>query len=158
MTEDEDDDLPRPPRLVPVDTHDGDVLITASWLGTGVLAVTSVLAITVSSLESVLVAVSLIMFALGIILFLRAFLFAVSVRREDLIGIGGLFFLAGSAPRRVQWHLLGSFTAQVVIGLGTAIVRPYTALAFGVLAAMYGLGLCGLWGAIHGTFPARPVN
>ncbi|MBI2703719.1 MAG: hypothetical protein HYX32_00290 [Actinobacteria bacterium] len=141
-----------------VDTNDGDALLAASWIGTGVLAVASVVAVASASLESVLIAVSLIMFALGIVLFIRAFLFAVNVRREDLIGIGGLFFLAGSAPRRVQRSLLGSFGAQAAIGLATAIIRPYTALAFAVLASMYGLGLCGLWGAIHGTFPRRPVH
>ncbi len=32
---------------------------------------------------------------------------------------------------------------------------PYTAVAFGVLAPMLGLGLIGLWGARYGTFPAR---
>lgn len=142
----------------PIDTNDGDALLAASWIGTGVLAVASIAAVASAALESVLVAVSLLMFALGIALFIRAFLFAVNVRREDLIGIGGLFFLAGSAPRRVQRSLLGSFGAQAAIGLATAIIGPYTALAFAVLASMYGLGLCGLWGAIHGTFPRRPVN
>lgn len=153
-----DDDTVEPPRLVPVDTHDGDALLVASWAGTVVLAVAAVLAVVSATLEPVLVTVSLLLFAAGIFLFARAFLYAVNVRREDLIGIGGLFFLAGSAPRRVQVRLIGSFVAQITIGLVTAALRPYTALAFAVLASMYGLGMMGLWGAVHGTFPPRPLS
>lgn len=148
---------PARPRLEIVDTHEGDVLLWLSWGGTGLLALVSVAAVLRSSLEVVLLAVSLLMFVLGCLLFARAFLFAVSTRREDLISIGGLFLLLGSAPRRVQANLLGSLGVQVLISLVTAGVRPYTALAFGVLAPMYGLGLTGLWGAIHGTFPRREV-
>lgn len=139
------------------DTRGGEVLLRASWLGTVLLAITCALAIASTALEVVLVAVSSLMFVVGVLAFGRAFLFAVSVRREDLIGVGGLYFLAGSAPRRVQANLLGSFAVQVGIGLVTAAVRPYTALAFAVLAPLYGLGLTGMWGAIHGTFPTRPV-
>jgi len=137
------------------DTHDGDVLIVASWAGTVLLGVTSFAAVTSPALETWLLVVSLLLFAVGVILFARAFLFAVSARREDAIGIGGLFFLAGSAPRRVQAHLLGSLGAEILISLATAAVRPYTALAFGVLAPMYALGMCGMWGAVHGVFPPR---
>ena len=34
-------------------------------------------------------------------------------------------------------------------------VPTFTAVAFGVLAPMLGLGLIGLWGARYGTFPER---
>jgi hypothetical protein len=34
-------------------------------------------------------------------------------------------------------------------------IRPYTAVAFGVLAPMFGLGLNGLFAATYGRFPDR---
>jgi hypothetical protein len=33
----------------------------------------------------------------------------------------------------------------------------YSPLAFGILVPVFGLGLCGLWGARYGTFEPRPV-
>jgi hypothetical protein len=35
-------------------------------------------------------------------------------------------------------------------------VRPYTEVAFGILAPMFGLGLMAMWGGRHGVFAARP--
>jgi len=100
----------------------------------------------------------MVLFFAGIALFLWAFAIAVNRSRADLIGVGGLFFLAGSASRPVQRQLLGSFGLEVVVGLATAAVHPFTPLAFGVLVPMYGLGLCGLWSARYGTFPPRPPD
>ena len=40
--------------------------------------------------------------------------------------------------------------------VAAASIRPFTAVAFGILAPMLGLGLMGLWGARHGRFPAAP--
>jgi hypothetical protein len=34
--------------------------------------------------------------------------------------------------------------------------RPYTEVAFGILAPMFGLGLMGVWGGRYGDFPERP--
>ena len=42
------------------------------------------------------------------------------------------------------------------MAVATAAARPFTPLAFGVLAPMFGLGVMGLWGAKFGTFPPRP--
>jgi hypothetical protein len=44
---------------------------------------------------------------------------------------------------------------QVVVALVTAIARPFTGLAFGILVPVFGLGLAGLWGARRGSFPSR---
>ena len=81
---------------------------------------------------------------------------AIGRSRTDLIGMGGLFFLAGSAPRAVQRSLWASLAVEVVVAVATAAARPFTPLAFGVLAPMFGLGVMGLWGAKFGTFPPRP--
>jgi hypothetical protein len=44
---------------------------------------------------------------------------------------------------------------EILVALTTASVRPFTSLAFGVLAPVYGLALAGLWGAQYGTFKPR---
>jgi hypothetical protein len=48
---------------------------------------------------------------------------------------------------------------EIVVAVATSIAtsseRPFTPLAFGLLVPMFGLACCGLWGAYHGTFPAR---
>lgn len=100
-------------------------------------------------------ATSMAFFVLGCALFALDLVLIAGRSRESLMGIGGLFFLAGSAPRSVQWHLLGSFGAQVVVSIAAAAVRPFTPLAFGILAPTLGLALCGLWAVRHGVFEPR---
>jgi hypothetical protein len=135
----------------------GRGIIRASWIGTVVFAVTATAsAIAPNTFIAAGVATAGLLFFAGIGVFFWAYAVAVNRSRTDLIGMGGLFFLAGSAPRPVQWSLLGSLTVEVVVGLATAAVHPFTPLAFGVLAPMYGLALCGLWAARYGTFQARP--
>ena len=43
-----------------------------------------------------------------------------------------------------------------MVGLVTAGIRLYTNLAAGTLVPVFGLGLCGLWAATHGTL--RPTH
>lgn len=68
----------------------------------------------------------------------------------DDIAVSSLFFLAGSAPRRVQRHLLGASGVSVALAAVFATASP-----FAVLVPMLPLGLAGLWGARHGVFPPR---
>jgi hypothetical protein len=134
------------------------MIIKASWAGTAAFAVTAIAAtIEPDTFEVAALAVALVLFAIGTVVFLLAFVHAVGRSREVDIGIGGLYFLAGSAPRSVQLHLLGSLGVEVVVAFATASVRPFTSLAFGMLVPLYGLALCGLWGAYHGAFPPRAV-
>jgi hypothetical protein len=42
-----------------------------------------------------------------------------------------------------------------VLAVAAASIRPYTAVAFAVLAPMLGLGAMAMWGARHGTFFPR---
>jgi hypothetical protein len=154
--------MPQPATVArpgPVGPMVGRGIIRASWIGTVVFVVTAVAsAIAPNTFIAAGVATAGLLFFAGIGLFFWAYAVAVNRSRTDLIGMGGLFFLAGSAPRRVQWSLLGSFAVEVVVGLVTAAVHPFTPLAFGVLAPMYGLALCGLWAARFGTFPPRPPD
>jgi hypothetical protein len=103
----------------------------------------------------VVVIVSLVLFALGTVAFLAAYARAIGRSRYEAIGMGGLFFLAGSAPRSVRVQLMASFVIQIAVAFLSASLRIYTPVAFGLLVPMYGLGLMGLWGARHGTFEPR---
>ncbi|MEE9415936.1 MAG: hypothetical protein V3V01_11675 [Acidimicrobiales bacterium] len=136
--------------------HPGQRLVQASWAGTAVFVATAIPAtLGVEALRLAAAVVALILFGLGIVVFLGAYGVAIVRSRTDAMGIGGLFFLAGSAPKLVQRHMMGSLLIQVLVGLITAATRPFTAIAFGVLVAMFGLGLAGLWGAKFGKFESR---
>jgi hypothetical protein len=134
----------------------GRLLVRLSWAGTAVSCVTAAAnAVTGDKDSYALSAVpGLVMLLLGSLLMVWAFLVAVQRSRTEQIDVVGLFFLAGgSAPRRVQVSMLASVAVQTVVPLAVAIARPFT--AFSVLAPVWSLGLAGLWGALHGTFPPR---
>jgi hypothetical protein len=133
----------------------GAAIIRASWIGTAALAVTSIPAAVLERWPGPAVAVDLGLFLAGAIVFLWAYGIAVGRSREHEIGIGGLYFLQGTAPKPARNQLLGSLAAQTVIAIGTAAARPFTALAFGILVPVWGLALCGLWGARYGRFGPR---
>ena len=136
----------------------GTAIINASWAGTGLYSALAVLgAIAPDTFAVPAAVVSVVLFLIGCVVFLVAYWRAVQRSRTDLIGIGGLYFLAGSAPRAAQVPLLTSLGVEVVVAIVTSSIRLYTALAFGFLVPVYGLGLCGLWGARYGTFPPRPA-
>lgn len=99
--------------------------------------------------------VALLWFVCGCALFVVDIVVAAGRSRSVDVGIGGLFFLAGSAPPSVRTPMLASLVVQVVVVVAGAAVRPFTPLAFGTLAPMLGLGWCGLWAARHGVFPDR---
>jgi hypothetical protein len=135
----------------------GPRIFAVAFTGTAVFVVTAIAAaIAPGVFGGVATAVALVLFALGMLVFFAAYARAVSRSRFDTLGIGGLYFLVGSAPRAVQVRLLGALAVQVVVAIITASVRPFSSLAFGILVPMFGVACCGLWGAYHGTFPARP--
>ncbi len=124
--------------------------------GTLLLGFTGLLAAIFEGMfTGVYVAVAALEFVVGTIVFGLAFLRAIDRSRTEAIGVGGLFFASGTAPARVQLILMLSLTAQIAISMAVAWVHLYTALAFGVLAPMWALGLTGLWVAAYGTFPER---
>lgn len=134
----------------------GRWIIWLSWSSTmAFTAVSLAAAIDPSAAIEVFFAVAVGLFLAGCAVFALDLALIAGRSRVSLMGIGGLFFLAGSAPRRVQWHLLGSFGAQVAVSIAAAAVRPFTPLAFGTLVPTLGLALCGLWAVRHGVFDAR---
>ena len=133
----------------------GLAIVRASWAGTLILVIAAVAALVVPDLEVVAVAVDLVLFVGGAICFLWGYAIAVGRSRDVEIGIGGLYFLQGTAPASVQHHLLAALGIEVAAAFATAGLRPFSGLAFGVLAPLWGLGLCGLWGARYGSFGPR---
>jgi len=145
------------------DRPPGRAIVVTSWASTAVLALVTVAAVVDRDASiAAFLAVAVTWFVAGSALFAADVVLAASRSRDDVMGIGGLFFLAGSAPRAVQWHLLGSLAAQVTIGVAGAAVgfaaidaSELNTLAFGTLAPVLALSLCGLWGVRHGLFPAQ---
>lgn len=102
--------------------------------------------------------VSLVLFAIGCVVFLAAFFRAINRSRTEYISVIGVYLLSGAgAPRSVRGALLGATLVQTVVAIVAASVHPFTAAAFGILVPMFGLGMSGLWGATHGTFEMRPA-
>ena len=130
-------------------------IMQASWGGTAVFVATAALGVAVKDARPVAAAVALALFAAGTVVFLIALVRMGQRSREDELSIGGVFLLQGSAPTSVRRHLLGAWTVQIVAAFAAAGIRPFTALAFGVLAPVYGIGLAGLWGAKYGRFDRR---
>ncbi|HSL60045.1 MAG TPA: hypothetical protein VK866_19520 [Acidimicrobiales bacterium] len=142
--------------LGPEQAGAGRALVLASWAGTVVFTVAALAAVvSLDTFAPVVIAVSLVLFALGCVAFAWAFAVAVNRSRTDAIGIGGLFFLAGSAPASVARSMMASVAVQSVVAVAAAAARPFSSLAFGILVPVWGLGLAGLWGARHGVFAPR---
>jgi hypothetical protein len=148
------------------DSHEGDGVLRASWVGTALMAAVGAFAVLVEGpFIAAYVFLSLAAFVLGAVAFALGFLRAVGRSRTALIGMGGLFFVAGCGPPRVRRSLVGSFAAQCAVSVAVAAVgfagiddTSLNPLAFGTLAPLYGLGLTGWWTARFGVFPPRPAD
>jgi hypothetical protein len=138
----------------------GSRIRQASWGGTAVFVVTAVAAaVSPSRFEELALVVAVVLFAGGCVVFMWAFFVAAGRSRRERLELAQVWFLTGPpTPASVRRSLLAALAVQVVAGLATAAARPYTSLAAGVLVPMWGLGLCGLWAARHGTFPPRPPD
>ena len=136
----------------------GGGISRAAWIGTALFVVTAVAAAAAPETvdEQVALAVAAALFLGGCVIFLWAFLVAAGRSRTEQLELAQVWFLTGPpTPAPVRRSLLAALAVEVVAGLATAAARPYTSLAAGVLVPMWGLGLCGLWAAKHGTFPPR---
>ncbi len=140
------------------DDEPGAGLVKLAFLGTGGLVATSVGAATLpETLGAIHAALSVVLFAVGTGALLWAYALGVSRSRAELIAIPGLFFLAGpTAPGSTRRQLRIALAVEVVAVVTAAAIRPFSEVAFGILAPMFGLGLMSMWGGRHGTFPPRP--
>lgn len=134
----------------------GDGIVRGSIVGTALFVVAAVLAaLFPDSLRIPYAVLAIALFAIGCVTFLWAYFIAVERSRLELIDTFGLYFLSNVAPTRTRRWLMAALVIQVVVAIAAAAVRPYSAVAFGILVPVFGLGLSGLWGARHGTFPER---
>lgn len=140
-------------------TEPGTALVNAAFVGTGLLAGTSAAAaVAPDTFGLVYAALSGALFAVGTGGLLWAYALGVSRSRSDLVSIPGLFFLAGgAAPVSVRRPFRVALAVEVVVAVVAASIRPYSEVAFGILAPMYAMGLMGTWGGRYGTFPPRPA-
>ena len=143
-----------------VEEEPGAALVNLVFLGTGALVTTSATAAAVpDTFGRVHAGLSVALFAVGTAAMLWAYALGVSRSRVDLITVPGLFFLAGEvAPRSTRRALRVATIVEVVAVVAAASIRPYTEVAFGILAPMFGLGLMGVWGGRYGEFPDRPAR
>ena len=132
-----------------------DRIVRASWWGTFAFLGVTLFTMFNHAARSLAVAVDLVLFAAGTVAFVVALARGIGRSRTEQITLPGLFFLSGTAPADVRRQLLASVAVETAVALLSAGLRPYTALAFGILVPVYGLGLAGLWGATRGTYAPR---
>ncbi len=131
-------------------------ILQTTTVATVVLAATAAVAVAwPDTLAVPYAAIGIVAFVAGCAAFVWSYGIAVGRSRTEVLSVLGIYFLAGAAPKAVRRRLLGALAVQCVIVVAAASIRPFTAVAFGVLAPMLGLGLAGLWGARYGSFPAR---
>ncbi|MFA5564815.1 MAG: hypothetical protein WC184_02825 [Acidimicrobiia bacterium] len=138
----------------------GKELVWATWAGTALLVVVSVLGlVAIDAFAPVVVGVSGVMFLAGSALFFVAYAKAIGRSRFELIGIGGLYFLSGNtAPKHIRTSMMWSFGLEVALVIGLIVAKPFSSMVFTALAPVYPIGLAGMWAALYGQFPARPAK
>jgi hypothetical protein len=133
----------------------GRSIVLASYVTLGVFVVTIVPdAAGVHAFDGPASIMALGLFLVSLPIWIYAFgLAVVRSARGDDVTVPNLFFLSGSAPNDVRRPLLAVVGLSIVVAGATAWAN-----AFSVLEPMLPLALLPLWGARHGTFPARPTT
>ncbi len=135
----------------------GPTIERANFVATGLFAVTAALALLDNSfVRGVAVSIALILFAAGIVTFMWAYGVLAERSRTEALTLPGVFFLSQSVPKPKQRLFIIVELVQLAVAFGTAGLRPFTSVAFGILAPMVGIGLTALYGAKFGNFPQRP--
>ncbi len=141
-----------------IDERAGSGLVNASFAGTGALLVAGVAGVaSPDDFGGLTAIVSGGLFAVGVVAFLYGYAAGVVRSGDEHVTLAGLFFLAQTAPKVIRFRLRIAFAVQIVLAVAAAVARPYTSVAFAVLAPMLGLGLMATWGARYGAFrPKEP--
>ena len=141
-------------------------LVRFNFVLTAVFVAVTALAVIFFSpaMRSLVAAVDLVLFAIGVAAFIWGYFSAVQRSRSDEISVAGLFLLIDKvAPKSIMRAMNAALFTQIIVGLAGAIIRgstngkPGSTLAFGVLVPLLGLGLNGLWASKHGSFGARTL-
>ncbi len=141
----------RPPEASPA----GRSIVVVSWASLFILIAVAVpFAFGVDAFETPTAAVGLASFGGGIVVWIVAFFQALArTANGSEIAVSNWVFLAGSAPTAVRRHLLGVALLTLFVTLATTAAGPFV-----WLANLLPLAMSALWGARHGTFPARTVS
>lgn len=107
--------------------------------------------------------VSMVLFAIGVAATLWAYTRALDRSRVEEVGVANLYLLTGpTAPKVVGRTMTLALGVQIAAALGGAWVGvvgldegQLNALAFGVLVPMFGIGMNGVWAALHGSYGPR---
>jgi hypothetical protein len=110
--------------------------------------------------------VSMVLFAIGVATTLWAYTRALDRSRVEEVGVANLYLLTGqTAPKAVGRTMTLALVVQILAALGGAWVGvvgldqgQLNALAFGVLVPMFGIGMNGVWAALHGSYGPRVGN
>ena len=134
----------------------GKSLLRLAWQSTLLLAVVAAFGLMApESSHLFVVTASLTMFVLGLFLFVFGLMYGLRRSRVETVTVTGLFLLQNSAPRSIQRQFAWSTIAQLVVAFTAAALKPYTDIAFVILAPMLPVGSAALWSAQHGFFPER---
>lgn len=134
----------------------GQPLLRLAWQSTLALAVVATFGLMApESSGPFVVTACLTMFVLGLLLFVFGLMFGLRRSRVEAVTVAGLFLLQNSAPRSIRRQFAWLTITQLVVALTAAALRPYTDIAFVILAPMLPVGSAALWSAQHGFFPER---
>jgi hypothetical protein len=133
----------------------GRSIVLASYITLGVFVVTIVPdAAGLHAFDDLASITALGLFLAAIPIWIYAFgLAVVRSGRGDDVTLASLFFLSGSAPNEVRRPLLAVVAVSIAVAAATAWANP-----FSTLEPMLPLAFLPLWGARHGTFPARATT
>lgn len=140
--------------------------VRANVVGTAVFALTLAIGVPLRDerpAQILVGVVSMVLFAIGAVGGLWAYVSALERSRTDEIGVANLYLLTGpTAPKPVKRLMSSLLAAQVVLALTGAIIgtvgltgSQVNALAFGILVPMFGLAMNALWAVRHGNFGPR---
>jgi hypothetical protein len=140
--------------------------VRANTIGTAAFVVALAVALPLRDerpIQIVYAVVSMVLFSIGAVGCLWAYVSALERSRTDEIGVANLYLLTGpTAPPRVKRTMSLLLGAQVALAFAGAIVgavglsgNQVNALAFGILVPMFGLAMNALWSVRHGAFGPR---
>lgn len=118
--------------------------------------VATVAAIVEESARLPLVVLSSIGFVAGAVLMAAGVAIGSARSRTEFVTLGGLLLMAAPHHEPGRARTLRLLAAvQTVVGVGGAIARPFTTVAFASLLPMFGLGVMAWVGARDGRFEGR---
>ena len=144
----------------------GAAVVRADLLGTAVFLVALAVAVPLRNhrfAQYLIGAVSMVLFAIGVASTLWAYTRALDRSRVEEVGVANLYLLTGAtAPKVIGRTMTMALVVQIAAALGGAWAGvvgldegQLNALAFGVLVPMFGIGMNGVWAALHGSYGPR---